>query len=259
MDENTEQVETQAEPVEQKEEIVVTIGEENPDEAPEEHQPAPEWVKKLRQQNREQTKELRELRQKLNTPQVSEPELGKKPTLIDADYDAEKYEADLEKWYERKRKADEKAAAKAAEEAQLKSNWDNKLSAFNASKENLGVSDFEDAELVILDLLNPTQQGIIVQGAKDPALVIYAIGKNETEAKALAAIKDPVEFAFAVARLEGQLKVTSKKPATAPETRVSGNSRPSGSTDSTLARLRTEAEKTGDFSKVIAYKRQKRG
>jgi len=32
----------------------------------------------------------------------------------------------------------------------------------------------------------------------------------------------------------------------------------SGAVDSTLERLRAEAERTGDMTKVIAYKRQKR-
>ena len=190
--------------------------------------------------------------------QSAEITLGAKPTLESTGYDATKYEEELEKWHERKRKADDAEAARVAEEKAAAEKWTGKLNSYNASKGNLGVSDFQDAEEVVLGLLNPTQQGIIVQGAKDPALLIYAIGKNEQAAAELAAIKDPVEFTFAVARLEGQLKVTSKKPATAPETRISGNSRPSGSTDSTLERLRAEAEKTGDFSKVMAYKRQKR-
>jgi len=87
--------------------------------------------------------------------------------------------------------------------------------------------------------------------------LVYALGKNPTKAAALGAIKDPVEFAFAVARLEAQLKVSEKKPATPPETRVTGNGRVSGAVDATLERLRAEAERTGDYTKVSAYKRQK--
>jgi hypothetical protein len=260
LDEDQEVIEGQeAIEQEQAEEVIVTIGE--PEEAPEEHQPAPAWVKDLRKQNRELNRELRETKQKLNQSAViqpSEPALGVKPTLEAMGYDATKYEQEIEKWHERKRKADDQAAAKAREEQTATEKWNSKLNSYKAAKDTLGVSDYEDAEEVILGLLNPTQQGIIVQGAKEPALVIYAIGKNETAAKELAAIKDPVEFAFAVARLEGQLKVTNKKPSTAPETRISGNSRPSGSTDSTLERLRAEAEKTGDYTKVSAYKRNKR-
>jgi len=262
MDENEEVVgvveqvaQEEKEPVD---EVVVTIGEPE-DENHEEHQPAPKWVKDLRAQNRELNKELREARAKLNQSAApAETPLGAKPTLESMGYDATKYEQEIESWHERKRKADETAAEKKRKEDEEAEKWNGKLNAYKEAKGALGVPDFDDAEEMILGLLNPVQQGIIVQGAKDPALVIYAIGKNETVAKELAAVSDPVAFAFAVARLEGQLKVTSKKPATAPEGKVSGNSRPSGSTDSALERLRAEAEKTGDYTKVTAYKRQKR-
>jgi hypothetical protein len=262
-EEKGEAIEQEQDVEQEQAEVVVTIGDEQPaEEENEEHQPAPAWVRDLRKQNRELNRELREARQKLNqsAPAVpAEQPLGAKPTLESMGYDAAKYESELEKWHEKKRKADEDAAKKEAEKKQEAERWNSKLNAYKTAKDTLGVPDFEDAEEVVLGLLNPVQQGIIVQGAKDPALFVYAIGKNEKAAKELAAISDPVEFTFAVARLEGQLKVTSRKPATAPETRISGNSRPSGSTDSTLERLRAEAEKTGDYTKVTAYKRQKRG
>ena len=85
------------------------------------------------------------------------------------------------------------------------------------------------------------------------------ITTTEAKAKEIAAIKDPVKFAFAIAKLEAQLKVSTKKPAVQPEGRIQGNARPSGTIDSTLERLREEANKTGDYSKVMEYKRKKRG
>ena len=88
--------------------------------------------------------------------------------------------------------------------------------------------------------------------------MIYALGKNPTKAKELSAINDPVKFAFAVAKLETQLKVTNRKAAPPPESTVRGTGRVSGAVDSTLERLRADAEKTGDYSKVMQYKRQKR-
>jgi len=52
------------------------------------------------------------------------------------------------------------------------------------------------------------------------------------------------------------LKVTNRKPATAPEKVLTGTGSTSGSVDSTLDKLRAEAEKTGDYTKVTAYKRK---
>jgi hypothetical protein len=97
----------------------------------------------------------------------------------------------------------------------------------------------------------------VLQGADNPALVIYALGKNPKKAAELAKIEDPVKFAFAVAKLEKELKVTNRKAAPAPERMVSSTGRVSGAVDSTLERLRAEAEKTGNYTKVLQYKRQK--
>ena len=105
--------------------------------------------------------------------------------------------------------------------------------------------------------LNITQQGIVLQGAENPALVVYALGKNPSKAKELSSITDPVKFAFAVSKLESQLKVSNRKSAPPPEKVLSGTGRASA-VDSTLERLRADAEKTGDYTKVTAYKRQKK-
>jgi hypothetical protein len=243
-----------------EEQIVVTIGEEPAEEPAEVEQPAPAWVKKVRHRNRELEKELREARQKLQ--EVTKPKeqqvLGVKPTLQEYDYDTEKYESALTSWFDRKRKADEQAAAARAEAEKADKDWQARLAAYNESKAVFKAEDFDEAEAVAIELLDQTQQGIIVHGAIDPTLLIYALGKNESKAKELAAIKDPVKFAFAIAKLEGQLKVTTRKPATQPESRISGNSRPSGTIDHALDRLREEAARTGDYTKVAAYKRSKR-
>ena len=89
-------------------------------------------------------------------------------------------------------------------------------------------------------------------------MVIYALGKNVKKAQALAAIEDPIEFAFAISDLEKDLKVTKRKTAPAPEKTVRGNAAVSGTVNSQLERLRAEAEKTGNYTKVAAYKAQLR-
>jgi len=119
------------------------------------------------------------------------------------------------------------------------------------------VRDYDEAEHTVMETLNVTQQGVVLQGAENPALVVYALGKNIKRAKELAAITDPVRFAFAVAKLEAQLKVTPRTKPPAPEKPMpSGTAPVSGATDSTLERLREEAARTGDFSKVVKYKAQ---
>jgi desulfoferrodoxin (superoxide reductase-like protein) len=240
-------------------EVIVSIGEEAP--PPEEQTHAPEWVRELRKTNRELQRQNRELQGKLQSTAQTETKpvvLGKKPSLEEHDYDADKFETALADWFERKRQADESNAKQEAEVMNQQKAWQAKLDGYGKAKAELRVKDFEDAEAVAQELFNITQQGVVLQGADNPALVIYALGKNPKKAKELSDIKDPVKFAFAVAKLEKELKVTNRRAAPPPERIVSGTGRVSGAVDSTLERLRAEAEKTGNMTKVIQYKAQKR-
>jgi hypothetical protein len=239
--------------------VIVSIGEEAP--PPEAQAHAPEWVRELRKTNRELQRQNRELQGKLQTSaqtEIKPVSLGKKPSLEDHDYDADKFEVALESWFDRKRQSDDSNARQEAEVMTQNKAWQAKLEGYGKAKAELKVKDFEDAEAVAQELFNVTQQGVVLQGADNPALVIYALGKNPKKAKELADIKDPVKFAFAVAKLEKELKVTNRKAAPPPERVVTGTGRSSGAVDSTLERLREDAARTGNMTKIIQYKQQKR-
>lgn len=267
-DESNEQAEEQFEGTQNAEsegdegdndEVIVSIGEEAP--PPDEPAHAPEWVRELRKTNRELQRQNRELQGKLQTTAHTEIKpvvLGAKPKLEDHDYDADKFEEALANWFERKRQADDANAKQEAEVMNQQKSWQAKLDGYGKAKAELRVKDFDDAEAVAQELFNVTQQGVMLQGADNPALVVYALGKNPKKAQELAAIKDPVKFAFAVAKLEKDLKVTNRKAAPPPERIVSGTGRVSGAVDSTLERLREEAARTGNMTKVVQYKAQKR-
>jgi hypothetical protein len=258
-----ESTEEAAEIEEEEEEIVVSIGEESltSEEENKDEQKTPEWVKEVRAQNREQAKEnkrLREELEKLKEP-VKQAAISKKPTLESYDYDAERFEEGLEKWYNQERKkADAEREMQMQQEEQAKA-WNKKLEGYEKRKKELKVKDYSDAEEVALHTLNDTQQAIILEGAEDPALMVYAIGKNAKRAKELSEIKDPIKFAWNLAKLEKDLKVQKRtKAKSQPEKTVKGNGSKSGVVDSTLKRLEAEADKTGNRTKVAAYKRQLR-
>jgi hypothetical protein len=244
---------------EEPDEIVVSIdGEEPP---PQEEQAAPEWVRELRREHRELKKRNRELESRVNQSTETNPvvSLGPKPNLEALDYDTEKYEQSLADWYERKRLVDDQQGQVRRAEEEQQQAWNAKLEGYVEAKTKLKVRDYDDAEEVAQQMFNVVQQGVVIQGAENPALVIYALGKNPKKAKELAAIDDPVKFAFAVAKLESNLKIGNRKAATQPERTVSATAPSSGAVDSTLERLREEASKTGNMDKVMAYKRaQKR-
>lgn len=241
-------------------EVVVTIGD-SPAPQEDETEKAPTWVRDLRKAHRETQKENRELRQKLeamNNPTSKKVELGPKPKLEDFDYDTEEYDQALQTWYNNKRASDEAAEqAKAEQEAQQKA-WQARLDAYGDHRAKLKVKDFDEAEEAVQEAFDQTQQGVVLQGAENAALVFYALGKNPDRLKELSSIKDPVKFAFAVAKLEKDLKVGKRKAPPPPEKTVNGTAPKSGSVDSTLERLREEAAKTGNYTKVHQYKRQQR-
>lgn len=238
------------------EELVVLIGDAPPPEE-ESTSKAPEWVRELRKSHREAQRRNRELEeevQRLKAPTSAQVVLGEKPTLENFEYDTEKYETALEDWYGRKRKIEEKSAQEAAAKQSQKDAWQEKLNAYEAEKKKLNFKHFEDAEDAVFSAFDETQQGIIVQGSDNPALVFYALGNNAAKLKELADIKDPVKFSFAAAKLETQLKTHSRK-APPPERTVGGTAPKGGDT---LERLREDAAKTGDYSKVHQYKKQQR-
>ena len=246
---------------ETEDEVVVTIGEESPPQD-DEVAKAPEWVRELRKTNREQARKIRELEEstRAKEPENNPVTLGAKPTLEDCDYDGDVFESKLSAWHDDKIKYDKAQSEMKNEQDNQAKQWTNTLENYATAKNNLKVRDYEEAEAVVESTLSHTQQGMILQGADNPALIVYALGKNSKRAKEISEIKDPVKFAFAVAKLETQLKVSNRKttPSTKPEKTVSGNANISGAVDSTLEKLRESAAKSGDYSRVVAYKKTKK-
>lgn len=236
--------------------VVVTIDGESP--PPEEDdQSAPEWVREVRKASREKDKLIRELQKKVAEREAPAPTviLGPKPTLEGCEYDPDDFATKLEAWHERKLKVDAEQRTRQEQQAESERAWKARLANHSKLAAELKVQDFEDATAPLESVLSETQRGMIVHAADNSAVLLYALGKNPAKAKELASIADPVKFAFAVAKLESKLKVTPRKAAPIPERTVRGNASVSGAVDPKLARLEAEAEKTGDRTRVVAYKR----
>ena len=255
-DETTEG-ENEAAPDDTDEELIVTIGEETPPQQDDESR-APEWVRKVRKDNREKDRRIRELEALVGrAEQQKQTQLGPKPTRESCDYDADLFERRLDSWKERKTVADRQAAEARETEAKRQEYFNSKFETYTARKKEVAgkIRDFDDVEETVLHALDDTQRGVVLAHAKDPALLLYAIGKDEKRLAELAKLSDPVEFIFAVARMETQMRTQSRKPASAPETRITGSA-PSSGSETQLNKLREAAEKTGDYTKVMAYKKQ---
>jgi len=262
--------ETEAEPGKEAEqdavddEVVVSIG--DPPETPEEDErKAPEWVRDLRRNNRELVRKQRELEAEnarlrgMGAQQPAAVVVGEKPTLEGCDYDADKFAEQLEAWHARKLEADAQQKKREQAEEQQKAQWQTRIDAVSKAVASIKVSDYADAAEVFEDTFSIVQQGIVLGGpedAKTSAMLRYALGKNPGKAKELAAITDPVKFAFAVAKLETQLKVTPRKTAPLPESRLRASVAGAASSAARLQELHEKAQRTGDYTEYLAAKRK---
>lgn len=218
---------------------------------------APDWVRELRKTNREKDRRLRELEAELKAARPQQDAPGQKPKLEDHDYDAEAYAAALESWLARKHQAESKEVEKAKAEETAKAAWDVKVKSYSKAKAALNLDDYDDAEDTVKDFLSTTQQGILMS-AKQSARLVYELGTHPDKALQLASIKDPVEFTFAVAELAQEIVTMKTAPRKAPPPERVTRGRVGGSVDSALAKLREEADRTGDRTKVANYIRQQK-
>jgi hypothetical protein len=238
----------------EEEEVVITVGDE---ESEPEYIQAPGWVKDVRIQNRELKRKLREIEAVQKTPKpdfVDDP--GPEPTLADQDidYDSDVYSAKFKTWHNKTQAKEKAVKEKADRDKKDQDSWNVTLSNYGHKKNNLKVKGFEESEALVQELLSEIQIGIILDGADDPAKVVYAIGKDSKRAKILAAITSPVKFAVAMAKLEVSLKTTKRKPAPAPSSLPKGSAISGGNHDKNLDKLYSEAAISGDMSKIRAYK-----
>lgn len=242
---------------------VVIDGEEPPkqDDDPFRGQPAPKWVKDLRDREKENQRRIKELESQVaiqSKPQ--EIELGEKPTLDSVGYDSDEFERQITDWHAKKAQFDQQQQVKQAEQEKVVQLWQERVNSYETKKTAIKakVHDYDEAEEIARDTLNQTQLGILISGAENPELLTYHLGKNPAKAKELAAIQDPIQFAFKVAKIDAQLKVQPRKPQTSPERKVSGSGSLAGTTDTTLEKLRATAERTGDYTEINKYKRKLR-
>lgn len=240
----------------EEEELKVSIGDEE-EEIPEKENSG--ILKRFRRENRQMSKELKKLRkekQERDGPKEKDLVLGPKPTFEGSDYDEEKFASDLEQWKDKKIQIQNKESETRKIQEEQNKAFQEKLETYNNKKKELPVSNFGEAEEVVLESLSDTQQSIVLQRSSNPALLVYALGSAPQKLDRLAKISDYVEFAFELAKIETEVKTTSKKKRMPkPEKMAKTSGKSTGAVDNNLDKLRAEAAKTGDFTKVLAYKK----
>jgi hypothetical protein len=213
-------------------------------------------IRHLRAELKRKTQELAER----PAPQPKTIEIGPKPTLEACEWDEDKFETELTAWHDRQRQAEAQRtdAEKSAEAANKAFAGD--VERFNTARATLKVTGAPEAIDTALSSLSPVQQAALVTGADNAAVVLAALGKHPAKLAELAGIDNPIKFAVAVAKLEGTLKVQSRRKAPEPENVTTGNTGVRGeTTDKKLERMEAEAARNGgDRTQIAAYKAQLR-
>lgn len=210
-------------------------------------------IRALRQQLREEKRRRKELEQASAPPPV---QLGPKPTLAGHDYDEEQFEAALDAWKEEKRKADEHVSQAEVTQAENAKAWEEAGKRYQEGKAALAVDDHADAEAAVEEALGPTA-ALIAMAARDPAKMVYALGKSPARLAELAKLKNnPIKLAAEIARLEGGVTMKKRTPPN-PDKPASGSAPMPGGTDKQMAKLEKEAERSGDRTALIRYRREK--
>lgn len=212
-------------------------------------------IRRMRQELKEKMREIDALRKA--APAAPTIEVGEKPTLAALNYDEDAYEAAVDKWRERKAAAEAEKARAEEQSRTANEAWQADLQSYRRKQEALGLDDFEEAEETIKSALNQVQQAVIVKSADDPAAFIYALSKSGAKMTELAKIQDPIKMAAAVARMEGAVKVVKKRKAPAIDRPQQGSARPpiKGDKAKQLEKLEAAAEKTGDRTEVVRFKK----
>lgn len=211
-------------------------------------------VKHLRAQLREKAKEVETLRKSAPVPQPIE--VGEKPTLAGCDYDEEAYDAELDQWKARKAQAEEQARTAEQAQKQAAEAWSAELQGHHEKKAALKFKDVQEAEEVALASLSQVQQAVIVKAASNSAMVVYALGKHPAKLAEISKITDPIKLAVAVSKLEGKLSVTKRGGPPEPERIARGGAPAAQGKDKELERLEKDADRTGDRTKLIAYRQK---
>lgn len=245
---------------------IISLGDPPEAEEEDEHR-APNWVRDLRKSNREKDRRIRELEGQVAAakPAAATIEVGNEPDPKDYEMwepeQAAKFKADLLAWTQRKTAADAEQSKRQQAQETAQREWTDRLKAVDTAGAALKQADHDDAVEALADVFSVAQMGMLIDAAADAtkaAQLRYALGKDPKEAARLAAIQHPVKFIAEITRLEAKLKVTPRKAAPPAESqlRSSGGGSKASAVDNVLERARAEARKTGDYSQVMALRRQ---
>lgn len=234
-----EEVETNGEQAEeQSDEYSLRVGDEEISltEEDDDHvdgQPAPQWVKDLRKNNREKDKELRELRRQLEQvqsrpaeqqPQQQTDVIPPKPTLESCDYDEQAFETALTDWHEKKGRAEQSKQQQERQQQEYQQRFQQRMEAHKQRAAKLPVKDYQEMEEIVRAEVPDLHKEILIHCADEGSeLIAYGLGKSQQLRQRVAAETDPIRAAFLLGQISKQVSLAPKpKKAIKPEPEVRG-------------------------------------
>lgn len=216
----------------------------------------------------EESSTIREMRAQLRDAQrraaVAESKLkpvfeepGPKPQLEDFNYDADAYADAVLDWHKKGQAYEQQKQDAAKREEKDRESAIANVEAYKAERQAFKVPDFDAAEKVVHDALGQQFFGAIMETEKRAALV-YALYKNPAKLDEIAKLSEtnPLKAVMMIGKLEDKVTVNRRKPPTTIDTPLRGNTNIAAGEDRELAKLEKEADRTGDRTKLIAYKRR---
>ena len=164
-------------------------------------QEAPEWVKKVREENRELKRQLKQR----ESQQFEQQVLREKPTLDDHDYDSDAFEQDYAQWLSEKQQVDAQVHAERQKYQQYHERYKADVDAIKAK-----APDYDEVELSVVDVLSEQKQGLLQMLVDNPAKVVYALGKNSPAQLERLSKLDDIQFAKQIVLMEMQMSSKTK-------------------------------------------------
>lgn len=214
-------------------------------------------IRDFRRREREKDRELRLLRRENETlkstqqPAIVDP--GPEPNF---ETEGERYDWDADAWTkERVRPWMQQKAAYEQAQRDAEQHTQQIKQAYEGARSQFKYAGMREAEERVFAEVGPVLRDVLIY-AKAPELVA-ALDSHPDQLQRLAGITNPVEAILAVGEMKGKLKVNSKSkrkpPAPDQPARGSGTIAP-GAREAAEKRLEAEADKTGDRSKLIAWR-----
>lgn len=219
-------------------------------------------IKQLRQTIKEQRTQLRD---KNITPPAAATqapaavELPPYPKMEDEgiDWDPEIFAQKVREWHQTEAQVKQQQEQLQKSQQQMLATFDERKASYKQRVAKMKIRGYEDAEAFVAGELDNGVQTALILHADRPEMVVLALARNADLMKQAKEINDPVKLGVLI----GTIQAKAKAMPVAKRDVKGAPANPRGTGASQLGDLESEiakANKTGDYTRVIQLKKQRR-